>query len=359
MTAIRIDNLTCTFGELRAVDGISATIEHGELFTLLGPSGCGKTTLLRSIAGFNDVNAGSIWLGDKRIDSLPAHQRNIGMVFQNYAIFPNLNVADNVAYGLRARRVPAADIATRVEQALRRVRLEGYGARWPHQMSGGQLQRVAIARALVIEPAVLLFDEPLSNLDAQLRTEMRVEIRRLQQSLGLTAVYVTHDQEEALAISDRVAVLRGGRIEQVGSPEEIYRQPKTPFVASFLGGTNMLSGVAGAFDGTTTPVEACGVTIAVPGRVAGVGAGGKVLLSIRPEALRVADAGGGNGNGMILQARLVLREFLGQIQRLHAELPDGTPLRVSALGAATVGVREGSTFNLAYDPAQIVAFPAP
>lgn len=365
MTAIRIDNLTCTFGELRAVDGISATIEQGELFTLLGPSGCGKTTLLRSIAGFNDVSAGSIWLGDKRIDSLPAHQRNIGMVFQNYAIFPNLNVADNVAYGLRARRVPAADIATRVEQALQRVRLEGFGTRWPHQMSGGQLQRVAIARALVIEPAVLLFDEPLSNLDAQLRTEMRVEIRRLQQSLGLTAVYVTHDQEEALAISDRIAVLRGGRIEQVGSPEEIYRQPQTPFVASFLGGTNMLSGVAGAFDGAVTPVDTCGATIAVPGRIAD--AGSKVLLSIRPEALRVADGAtnaamngaiDGAGAGAPLRAKLILREFLGQIQRLHAELPDGTPLRVSALGATTVGVREGSTFGLAYDPAQIVAFPA-
>ncbi|OZI30622.1 polyamine ABC transporter ATP-binding protein [Bordetella genomosp. 10] len=352
MTAIRIDQLTCAFGDMRAVDGISATIAHGELFTLLGPSGCGKTTLLRSIAGFNDVASGSIWLGDKRIDSLPAHQRNIGMVFQNYAIFPNLNVADNVAYGLRARRTPAAEIAARVEKALQRVRLEGYGPRWPHQLSGGQLQRVAIARALVIEPAVLLFDEPLSNLDAQLRTDMRVEIRRLQQSLGLTAVYVTHDQEEALAISDRIAVLRDGRVEQVGTPEDIYRHPKTPFVASFLGGTNMLPGVAGVFDGAATPVQACGGTISVPGRIADAGA--KVLLSIRPEALRVA----GDGSGAHLSARLVLREFLGQIQRLHAELPDGTPVRVSTLGAAALEVREGASFGLAYDPAQIVAFPA-
>jgi len=353
MTAIRIDNLTCAFGELRAVDGISATIRRGELFTLLGPSGCGKTTLLRSIAGFNDVTSGSIWLGEKRIDSLPAHQRNIGMVFQNYAIFPNLKVADNVAYGLRARRVPQAEIASRVEKALQRVRLEGFGSRWPHQMSGGQLQRVAIARALVIEPSVLLFDEPLSNLDAQLRTEMRVEIRRLQQSLGLTAVYVTHDQEEALAISDRIAVLRGGRIEQVGSPEEIYRKPQTPFVAEFLGGTNMLPGVAGAFDGAATTVQACGATVSVPGKVAETG--GKVLLSIRPEALRVAR----DGDTAILKARLVLREFLGQIQRLHAELPDGTPIRVSALGAATVSIQEGASFGLSCDPAQIVAFPAP
>jgi iron(III) transport system ATP-binding protein len=353
MTTIRLDGITRTFGSVRAVDDVSLTIEDGQLFTLLGPSGCGKTTLLRMIAGFADVEAGSIWFGEQRIDALPAHRRNIGMVFQNYAIFPNLTVAGNVAYGLRARKVKPADIPARVEQALERVRLGGYGPRWPHQLSGGQLQRVAIARVLVIEPAVLLFDEPLSNLDAQLRTEMRVEIRRLQQSLGLTAVYVTHDQEEALAISDRVAVLRGGRIEQIGSPEEIYQRPRTAFVAEFLGGTNMLAGVAGAFDGQSTEVAACGTTICVPGKVGE--AGQKLLLSIRPEALRLADG----APGPLLHAKLVLREFLGQIQRLHATLPDGTPLRISALGGRQVGATEGSTLAFAYDPAQIIAYPAP
>jgi iron(III) transport system ATP-binding protein len=353
MTAIRIEDLTCSFGAVRAVDGISVTIGKGELFTLLGPSGCGKTTLLRMIAGFTDVKSGSIWIGDKRIDSLPAHRRNIGMVFQNYAIFPNLTVADNVAYGLRARKVDRAEIRDRVEKALQRVRLAGYGTRWPHQLSGGQLQRVAIARALVIEPAVLLFDEPLSNLDAQLRTEMRVEIRQLQQSLGLTAVYVTHDQEEALAISDRVAVLRGGKIEQVGSPEEIYQRPQTAFVAEFLGGTNMLPGIAGAFDGEATEVTVCGATLSVRGRVAEPG--GKVLLSIRPEALRIAQS----SEVPLLTTRLVLREFLGQIQRLHTALPDGTPIRVSTLSGVPVTAVEGAALALAYDPAQIVAFPAP
>jgi iron(III) transport system ATP-binding protein len=218
MTTIRLDSVSRTFGAVRAVDNFSATIEEGKLFTLLGPSGCGKTTLLRMIAGFTEVEGGSIWFGEKRIDTLPAHRRNTGMVFQNYAIFPNLTVEGNVAYGLRARKVKPADVRARVENALERVRLVGYGSRWPHQLSGGQLQRVAIARVLVIEPAVLLFDEPLSNLDAQLRTQMRVEIRQLQQSLGLTAIYVTHDQEEALAISDRIAILRSGKIEQVGSP---------------------------------------------------------------------------------------------------------------------------------------------
>src|SRR5262249_8114946 len=326
MTTIRLDRVSRTFGAVRAVDNVSATIEEGELFTLLGPSGCGKTTLLRMIAGFTDVEAGSIWFGDRRIDTLPAHRRNTGMVFQNYAIFPNLTVQDNVAYGLRARKVRTTDIRVRVDKALERVRLAGYGARWPHQLSGGQLQRVAIARVLIIEPSVLLFDEPLSNLDAQLRTQMRVEIRQLQQSLGLTTIYVTHDQEEALAISDRIAILRSGKIEQVGAPEEIYQRPQTAFVAEFLGGTNMLPGIAGAFDGRRTAVASCGTIVFVSEKVT---AGQKLLLSIRPEALRLAQG----SESAVLRAKLVLREFLGQIQRLHARLPDGTQIRVSLLGS--------------------------
>src|SRR5215831_11401699 len=287
MATIRLESISRTFGAVRAVDNVSATIEEGKLFTLLGPSGCGKTTLLRMIAGLADVEAGSIWFDERRIDTVPAHHRNTGMVFQNYAIFPNLTVEGNVAYGLRARKISPADIPARVEKALERVRLGGYGLRWPHQLSGGQLQRVAIARVLVIEPAVLLFDEPLSNLDAQLRTEMRVEIRQLQQSLGLTTIYVTHDQEEALAISDRIAILRSGKIEQIGSPEEIYRRPQTAFVAEFLGGTNMLPGIAVRFDGRTTEIASCGTIVSVHGKVAEVGQ--KLLLSIRPEALRVAE----------------------------------------------------------------------
>ena len=351
MADIRLEGLTRTFGPVRAVDAVSLAIEEGELFTLLGPSGCGKTTLLRMVAGFCDVESGSIWFGDRRIDRLPAHRRDIGMVFQNYAIFPNLSVERNVAYGLRARKVATSEIATRVAAALERVRLAGYGPRSPHQLSGGQLQRVAIARALVIEPAVLLFDEPLSNLDAQLRTEMRIEIRQLQRSLGLTSIYVTHDQEEALAISDRVAVLRNGRIEQVDTPEDIYRRPRTAFVAEFLGGTNMLRGIAGAFDGRDTAVSTAGTTLQVRGKVAEPGAA--VLLSIRPESLRPTDRGGGNS----LSARLVLREFLGPFQRLHAALPDGTPIRISALGGDEVNA-DGS-LRLLYDPGQVVAFPAP
>jgi iron(III) transport system ATP-binding protein len=354
VTSIRLDALVRTFGTVRAVDDISLTIADGEFFTLLGPSGCGKTTLLRMIAGFCDVERGGIWFDDKRIDQLPAHQRNIGMVFQNYAIFPNLTVAQNVAYGLNARKVDRREIDRRVAEALAMVQLPDHGTRWPHEMSGGQLQRVAIARSLVIKPAVLLFDEPLSNLDAQLRTHMRVEIRQLQKSLGLTAVYVTHDQEEALAISDRIAVLRGGKIEQVGSPEAIYRTPETAFVGSFMGATNMLSGVVGASDATASRVTAGGAELQVAGRAGAPG--DRVLLSIRPETLRVLEPAAA---GPRLGVRLTLREFLGPIQRLHATLPDGTAIRVAALGSQELRAVPGDELALGYDPAQIIAYPAP
>src|SRR5213076_2850619 len=219
MTSIVIKDASRSFGTVRAVDHVELTVEEGEFFTLLGPSGCGKTTLLRMIAGFCELEGGEIRFGQRRIDKLPAHLRDIGMVFQNYAVFPNLTVAGNVAYGLKARQVPATELGQRVEEALRLVQLAGYGERWPHQLSGGQLQRVAIARALVIRPQVLLFDEPLSNLDARLRVSMRGEIRELQKSLNITTVYVTHDQEEALAVSRRIAVMQTGRIEQLDLPE--------------------------------------------------------------------------------------------------------------------------------------------
>ena len=354
MTAIRLDAVVRTFGSVRAVDNISAAIAEGELFTLLGPSGCGKTTLLRMIAGFAEVERGSIWFGDQRIDRLPAHRRNIGMVFQSYAVFPNLTVEQNVAYGLRARKVSRQDIRDRVAEALALVQLPAYHARWPHELSGGQLQRVAIARSLVIRPAVLLFDEPLSNLDAQLRTHMRVEIRRLQKSLGLTAIYVTHDQEEALAISDRIAVLRNGRIEQVGSPEAIYQTPQTAFVAEFMGSTNIIPGVVTSCDGSVTTVAAGGAAFQVRGQAGAPGT--EVVLSVRPETMRLADRP--DAGSPALAVRLQLREFLGPLLRLHAALPDGTPIRVVTLGGQGQPATDG-LLNLAYDPAQIIAFPAP
>ena len=233
--AVIVDHAVKTYGDFTAVNGISLTINPGEFFTLLGPSGCGKTTLLRMIAGFNTVDGGEIRFDDKVINNVPAHKRDIGMVFQNYAIFPHLNVADNVAYGLKARHVPKAEIGPRVEEALKMVQIDQLSTRKPNELSGGQQQRVALARAFVIEPSVLLMDEPLSNLDAKLRVQMRTTIKKLQRRLGITTVYVTHDQEEALAISDRIAVMNQGNIMQIGTPEEIYRKPANPFVAMLVG----------------------------------------------------------------------------------------------------------------------------
>ncbi|MBI5967221.1 MAG: ABC transporter ATP-binding protein, partial [Deltaproteobacteria bacterium] len=215
MVGISIRGVTKRFGDLVAVDNVSLEIEKGEFFTLLGPSGCGKTTLLRCVAGFVDIQQGQIFFGDRRIDTIPTHRRGVGMVFQNYAVFPHLSVQDNVKYGLKARKVPAADQVKRVKKVLSMVHMEGLEDRLPNQLSGGQLQRVAIARVLAIEPEVLLMDEPLSNLDAKLRVETRGEIRALQQNLGITTIYVTHDQEEALSISDRIAVMNHGVICQV------------------------------------------------------------------------------------------------------------------------------------------------
>ena len=330
MAGIRIAGASRSFGSVRAVDGVDLEVAEGEFFTLLGPSGCGKTTLLRMIAGFCELEAGEIRFGDRRIDKLPAHLRDIGMVFQNYAVFPNLTVAGNVAYGLKARKVLAAEIATRVDEALRLVQLEGLGERWPHQLSGGQLQRVAIARALVIRPQVLLFDEPLSNLDARLRVSMRGEISSLQKTLGITAIYVTHDQEEAMSVSDRIALMHAGKLEQVGVPADIYRRPATRFAAEFMGTANVF------------PAQALG--LAAP-----------VWLSLRPEAIRFAEeapAGWPRLSGTV--ARL---EMLGPLTRLDITLPNGTLLKMATLDAPHYALAVSATVSLAYDPARLVMLP--
>ncbi|HEX2655285.1 MAG TPA: ABC transporter ATP-binding protein [Xanthobacteraceae bacterium] len=353
MTTISIENVARSFGGVRAVDDVSLEIKDGEFFTLLGPSGCGKTTLLRMVAGFCELDQGRILFGDKRVDTLPPHQRNAGMVFQNYAVFPNLRVGDNVAYGLRARRLPESEIAARVERALKLVQLDRLALRWPHQLSGGQLQRVAIARAVVIEPHVLLLDEPLSNLDAKLRIEMRAEIRQLHRKLGFTVLYVTHDQEEALAMSDRIAVMRSGRVEQVAEPRTIYEKPATPFVASFVGITNLLSGVVQAQKDDLMDVTVAGSLVRAS---AGSQSNGEpVVLSLRPEVLRVmAPADPLPPGWATLTGTLGGLEYLGPVTRFHVELSGGTALQMIALappatkGAVTVG----------YDPQKVAVIGA-
>jgi iron(III) transport system ATP-binding protein len=285
MIPVVIENLVMKFGAVTALQGVSLRIEPGELFFLLGPSGCGKTTLLRNIAGFYIPEEGRIFFGDEDVTRLPPHKRNTGMMFQSYALWPHMTVAKNVAFGLEERRVPASEIRKRVAEALSSVKMEAYAGRRIAQLSGGQQQRVALARALVVRPRCLLLDEPLSNLDARLRLEMRTEIRRVCKEYGLTAIYVTHDQKEALSISDRMAILDGGTIAQVGTPEEIYRRPHTKVVADFIGETNFLPGRIEAVSTEGVEVEtAWGRFVGVCGDSAWKPQpGGHAVLSIRPE----------------------------------------------------------------------------
>jgi iron(III) transport system ATP-binding protein len=286
MISITIENLIKRFGEHTALDGVTFAIEAGEIFFLLGPSGCGKTTLLRTVAGFYAPDAGRVLFGSEDVTTVPPHKRNTAMMFQSYALWPHMTVAGNVAFGLEERRVPPEETRRRVKEALSSVRMEAYADRRIAQLSGGQQQRVALARALVIRPRALLLDEPLSNLDAKLRLEMRAEIRRVCKESGLTAIYVTHDQKEALSISDRMAILEGGRIAQIGRPEEVYRRPQSRVIADFIGETNFISGTIASVEGQNTIVDtAIGTFEGVVSDPAWTPRPGEpATLSIRPES---------------------------------------------------------------------------
>ena len=281
MARVEIRQICKRYPGVVALDEVDLTVEPGEFFTLLGPSGCGKTTLLRTIAGFNQHDSGEILVDGTRIDNVPAHLRNIGMVYQDYAIFPHKSVADNVAFGLTMRRCKQPEIDERVTRALERVQLSGLAARMPHELSGGQQQRVALARAMVINPQILLMDEPLSNLDAKLRVELRDEIRDLQRSLGITTIYVTHDQEEALVISDRICIMQGGRVHQVAPPHEIYGRPATLFVAAFVGSMNVFGPLPVGPGGEFTIDTVTASLPALAGR-------SEVTLAVRPEDVVVS-----------------------------------------------------------------------
>ncbi len=301
---------------IRVLAGIDLDIRSGEFFTLLGPSGCGKTTLLRTIAGFIRQNSGTIHVGAEPLDDQPAHKRDIGMVFQDYAVFPHLNVADNVAFGLRARRLPQDQIATRVGEALQLVHLDGYGKRLPSELSGGQQQRVGLARAMAIRPKLLLMDEPLSNLDAKLRVELREDIRDIQRRLAITTIYVTHDQEEALAVSDRICVMSAGHIEQVGAPLEIYRAPRTRFAAGFVGTMNFLEAQIDA--------ENRLVVAGTAATLAGTLKTGAVALAIRPEHVEIVTGDPADlSTALHLPGTILKTIFLGREAHLKIDTPSG------------------------------------
>jgi len=318
MVSIRTEDLTKVFGEVVAVDHVNLEIKHGEFFTLLGPSGCGKTTFLRCIAGLELPEEGKIFFDDQDVTEVPPHLRNTGMVFQNYALWPHMSVFDNIAYGLKIRKVPKDEIERRVKEVLKLVKLEGLENRTPHQLSGGQQQRVALARALVINPKVLLFDEPLSNLDAKLRVEMRAELKKLQRDLGITAIYVTHDQEEAMSISDRIAVMNRGKIMQVGTPKEIYKNPRNEFVARFIGQGTFLEGevIGSEKDLLKVRLKTNDKEILATSSHPSldISQGDRVLVMIRPESFTLEPKEGYN----MFDVQVYHISFLGDSQMIQA-----------------------------------------
>jgi iron(III) transport system ATP-binding protein len=323
MTAVRLDHITKTFGVTTALDDICLSINAGELFFLLGPSGCGKSTLLRLIAGLHEPTSGRIFFNDRDVTPLGTEKRNAVMCFQSYALWPHMTVRDNVKFGLDVRKTPSPQASVRVEEVLKLSQMTPYAARRPNQLSGGQQQRVALARALAVNPDCLLLDEPLSNLDAKLRLEMRGEIRRICKTAGFTTIYVTHDQKEALSIADRIAILKDGKLIQVGTPGELYHHPKTSFVADFIGQTNLLKGKIIRRDGST-------LTIETPAGIVKASANGsplpdQVVLSIRPEQMRVSHNGTPSANHFTGQT--LETTFLGEASE-HVLAINGQKLRL-------------------------------
>jgi iron(III) transport system ATP-binding protein len=350
---LRIENVHKTFGTFMALKDIYLDVYPGEFVCLLGPSGCGKTTLLRIISGLEQQTQGRVIQGGKDVSKLPPSMRDFGIVFQSYALFPNLSATQNVAYGLENQKLPKAQITTRVKELLDLVGLEGMGHKYPSQLSGGQQQRVALARALALSPGLLLLDEPLSALDAQVRVRLRAEIAELQRRLGITTVMVTHDQAEALAMADRIVVMDKGYIAQVGTPNSIYQHPSSPFVANFIGVMNFLDGVVEAAD----TVRCGNILLHAPSNEVPVGQ--VVAIAIRPEDIRVADIAPGVPNRV--EADVVSREFLGAGYRLELTLSGNArqpiTLEISANRARTLGVEALEALSIQLPPEMIRVFP--
>ena len=362
-TDVRLEGLRKQFGEVAAVDGVTLEIRAGEFFSLLGPSGCGKTTTLRMIGGFELPTDGRILLGDRDVTMDPPERRPVNMVFQSYALFPHLTVFENIAFGLRRRKTPDAEVRARVGESLDLVHLAGYDKRRPDQMSGGQQQRVALARALVNRPQVLLLDEPLGALDLKLRRELQVELKRVQLEVGITFIYVTHDQEEALALSDRIAVMDHGKVEQLGSPEELYDKPQSRFVAGFIGTTNLLEAVVERVDGTVAVVRLADGErgLATAGDAA---AGDTVDLAIRPEAIHLEPANPGDPapsdtTGMALGGQILQSAYLGTSISFQVRTAGGETLAVVVpRGHQRFGIGDAVRVRWHADDAMVLPRPA-
>jgi spermidine/putrescine transport system ATP-binding protein len=352
---LELRDVTKRFGEVVALEDVSLDIARGQFVTLLGPSGCGKTTTLRIVAGFEAQTAGSVSIRGERVDGLPAYRRNVNTVFQNYALFPHLSVFENVAFGLRVKSRPAAEIRRTVGQALEQVRLGGLDRRRPHELSGGQQQRVALARALVNHPAILLLDEPLGALDLKLRKEMQLELKRLHREVGITFIYVTHDQEEALTMSDLIAVMDAGRIVQLAPPREIYDRPRTTFVANFVGVSNLLAGVVRESAGRSATIEVEGGWLFGKTLERPPAAGERVLVAVRPEKLRVTKDGRG------LRGQLEDFVYLGSRATLVVRLDGDRLLQVedSAAELQNGAGRIGEPIAVEWSDADCVVFDAP
>ncbi|HEX9694578.1 MAG TPA: ABC transporter ATP-binding protein [Actinomycetota bacterium] len=328
---IRLERVTKAFGDTIAVDDLSLDIEEGEFFSMLGPSGCGKTTTLRMIGGFDDPTRGTIYLGGRDVTDLPPYRRDVNTVFQSYALFPHFNVFENVAFGLRRRKVDGSEIERRVKESLELVDLVGFDRRKPGQMSGGQQQRVALARALVNRPKVLLLDEPLGALDLKLRKQMQLELKRIQEEVGITFIYVTHDQEEAMIMSNRLAVMRHGKAEQIGPPEDVYENPQTEFVAIFLGASNLLDGeLKEQRNGTSTVLLTGGDAVNLPSERAPFGSGVSVKVGVRPEKITIEPENGRTSAPGLNTVSGLLRmsTYIGVSHQYKVEGPGGATLTV-------------------------------
>jgi iron(III) transport system ATP-binding protein len=356
MVSVKFERVTKILGQSRAVDGLTLAIQPGELFFLLGPSGCGKTTALRLVAGFYAPDEGRIILNERDQSRVPPHKRNTGMVFQNYALWPHMNVWNNVAYGLKMRRVSEDEKKQRVGHALETVQMETYAERLPNQLSGGQQQRVALARALVIEPDVILLDEPLSNLDAKLRIEMRAQIKEIHQKIGRTMIYVTHDQAEALSMADRIAVMYRGRAVQVGTPRQLYTSPESAFVAEFIGGTNLLPGTLDERGDLLTVRTPVGLIRAANG-AKDIARGDLVFCSVRPESVRFQTEGPLSAELNQLTGEIQSIMYFGDSEQYSLRLTDGTLVRAVEYNETPRTAEVGKRVSLAIDPRDVIVLP--